>query len=123
MINNRNTLKKNQPELLVDFNGNAVQHAWMLGGKTIKVTDGGTFTCESTLMRVCNAGATLITLKLDNADYSELPNTNVGLVDQGFPVLPNSTEYVGVYNQGQVYLVSGGDLYVTFVFDRRTPIQ
>ena len=118
-MENNGLRKKNQPELLVDWNGNAVQHAWVLGGKTIEVTANNDFVCESTLMRVCNAGTEVAFIKLKNADYSEIPNPNAGLSDQGIPILPGTAEMVAVFNEGQVYSVSGENLYVTFMYDRR----
>lgn len=116
-------LKKNQPELLVDWNGNPVQHAWMMGGKTIQVAAGETFTCESTLMRVCNVTGEIAHIKLVGADYSQFRNPNTGKDDEGLPIMPNSCEVVGVFNSGQVYEVVEGTIEVTFVFDRRTPIE
>lgn len=119
MYNNRASLKNNQPELLVDFNGNAVQHAWMLGGRTIAIEDGSSFVAESTLMRVCNSGDSVVRLKLDNVDYDSVPHRNGG-EDVGLPILPNSVVVLGVYCLGQKFNVSGGDIDVTFVYDRRT---
>ena len=122
MIDNRNTLKKNQPELLVDFNGNAVQCAWMLGGKTIEVKSGNKFVCESTLMRICNLTDTAAHITFDAADYSSVPSSNSG-DDQGVPILPGTCEVFGVYNVGQVYSVADSDIEVTFVYDRRTVLE
>lgn len=121
MIDNRNTLKKNQPELLVDFNGNAVQHAWMMGGKTLTISDGSSFVAESTLMRVCNSGDSVVRLTFRDADYSSVPSRNTGS-DAGLPILPGTVVILGVYDAGQVYEVSGGDIDVTFVYDRRTEV-
>lgn len=116
-----NSLKNNQPELLSDFNGNPVQGAWMLGGKTIEVLDNGSFVAESTLMRICNPGTALVKLKLQNVDYSQLPYKTNGQTDEGTPILPGTTCIYGVYLSGQEYSVEGGDIYVSFVYDRRTP--
>ena len=121
MADNRNTLKKNQPELLVDFNGNAVQHAWMMGGKTLTISDGGTFVAESTLMRICNSGDAVVRLTFADADYSSVPSRNQGS-DVGLPILPGTVVILGVYDAGQVYEVFGGDIDVTFVYDRRTEV-
>ena len=117
----RNRNKGNAPEMLVDYNGNAVQAAWMMGGKTLTIAAGSTFICESTLMRLCNAGSNVVRLKLVNADYTKIPSRNKG-EDVGFPVLPGTTIMVGIYNRGQEYEVSGGSLDVTFVYDRNTPL-
>ena len=65
------------------------------------------------------SGSEVAFIKLKNADYSEIPNPNAGLSDQGIPILPGTTEMVAVFNEGQVYSVSGEDLYVTFMYDRR----
>lgn len=119
MKTNENTLKKHQPELLVDFNGNPVGRAWMLGGKTITVSAGDSFIAETTLMRICNSGDSVARLKLLHADYSTLPARNTG-DDEGLPILPNSVDFFGVYQEGQEYEVTGEDVDVTFVFDRRT---
>ena len=119
MKSNDATLKKNQPEQLVDFNGNAVPAAWMMGGKTLTIASGGSFIAESTLMRVCNSGTDVVRLKLKHADYSTVPSRNLG-ADVGLPVLPGTVIIVGVFQQGQEYSVSGGSIDVTFVFDRRT---
>ena len=116
----RNKNKGNAPEMLVDYNGNAVQAAWMLGGKTLTITDGSTFVAESTLMRICNSGSTVVRVKLSNADYTKVPSRNPG-ADVGVPILPNTAIMVGVHNKGQIYEVSGGSLDITFVYDRNTP--
>lgn len=119
MKTNDSTLKKNQPEQLIDFNGNAVPAAWMMGGKTLTIATGNSFIAESTLMRLCNTGSTVVRLKLAHADYSSVPSRNGGN-DVGMAILPNTAIMVGVYSQGQEYSVSGGSIDVTFVFDRRT---
>lgn len=111
-----NIVKGNNPELIVDWNGNAIQ-AWTLGGKTITVVSGDDFKCESTLMRICNTGTTLTRLKLKDAAYSELQPSTTG--DVGTPVLPNSCVMVGVYELGQVYSIEGGSVDITFIMDRR----
>jgi len=119
MATNQSTLKKNQPELLVDFNGNPVQKAWILGGKTNTITTGNSFICESTLVRICNSGNTLVRLKLKNADYSKLPKSN-STSDVGLPILPGTCEFFGVWAEGQEYEVTGGSVDITFCYDRRT---
>ena len=117
----RNKNKGNVPEMLVDYNGNPVQAAWMLGGKTLTIADGSTFIGESTLMRLCNTGESVIRVKLANADYTKVPSRNQG-ADVGVPILPKTAIMVGIYNKGQIYEVSGGSLDVTFVYDRNTLI-
>ena len=119
---NRSKLKGRQPELLVDFNGNPVQRAWMMGGKTIEVTDGSTFVCESTLMRICNLGEGVVNLTYEGADYSSIPSSNTGS-DKGLPLLPMTCEIFSVYHEGACFSVSGGDIQVTFVFDHRTKLD
>lgn len=117
------SLQRNQPMLLVDFNGNPVQKAWMLGGKTITVAKTNSFVCETTLMRVCNSGSTVARLKLAGADYSEIPTPSGQGTDVGFPILPGTAIFVGVFSVGQVYEVTGEDVDVTFCFDRRTIVD
>jgi hypothetical protein len=107
--------KINGPELLVDWNGNAVQ-SWVLGGRTITVAAGSDFECESTLLRVCNTGGSAARLFLKDADYASWVKD---ATDAGMPILPNTCVTLGVFQKRQVYTVQGGSLDITFVPDRR----
>lgn len=118
---NRNKNKGNAPEMLVDYNGSPVQDAWMMGGKTLTIASGSTFICESTLMRLCNSGSSVVRVKLAYADYTKVPSRNKG-EDAGLPILPGTAIMVGIHEKGQEYEVVGGSLDVTFVYDRNTPL-
>lgn len=97
-------VKSNKPELLVDFNGNAIQ-AWPLGGITIEVEGG--FIARSSLIRITNISSS--PAKLRRLHYG-VPSSN----DFGFPILPQSSEYFAC-EIGDEFMVQGENLYVTFL--------
>lgn len=98
-------IKKNKPELPVDYNGNAIQ-VWTVGGRTIHVNSGD-FVAESSLIRVCSGDST-VKIKLKDL-YPEDK-------DSGMPIPPNTVFCLGCY-PGDVFSVEG-EAYVTFVRDR-----
>lgn len=91
-------------ELPVDLNGVGVQ-VWTLGGETIKVTNGNTFTCLSSLIRIFNSSSNVLFIK------------KVGLVgDEGVPIGAKQAETFGCV-VGEVYTMVG-EGYVSFFKNR-----
>lgn len=101
---NANKPKGRNFELPVDWNGVGVQ-VWTLGGETIKVSTGESFTCLSSLIRVFNNTANTAFVK---------KGAIVG--DEGTPIGPNDSEVFGCV-VGEVYVVTG-EVYVSFFKDR-----
>lgn len=102
---NANKPKGRNSELPVDYNGVGVQ-VWTLGGETIKVTTGNSFSCLSSLIRVFNNTDTTAFLKYGSIDG-----------DQGTPIGAHLSETFGCV-AGEVYTVTG-EVYVSFVKNKQ----
>lgn len=101
-----NKVKGRSPELLVDWNGNAVQ-CFPLGGETDKITAPSSFVTKSTLIRIANDTTTTAFVKRSDS------TTN----DTGIPILPNTANMFSVL-LGEIYNVTGSNIHVTFIRDR-----
>lgn len=101
---NANKPKGRNPELPVDWNGVGIQ-VWTLGGETIKVTTGNTFTCLSSLVRIFN-----------NTDSTAFVKYGSIAGDEGTPIGANQAEVFGC-KTGEVYTVTG-EVYISFFKDR-----
>lgn len=99
-------VKGNNPELLVDFNGNAVQ-AWFLGGRTVTVTPAQRLIAKSSLIRICNPsdGPAYLFRLVQGRQISG---------DMGFPILPKSSEYFAC-EIGDEFSIKGVELFATFL--------
>jgi len=99
--------KGNNPELLVDFNGHAVQ-CFPLGGETITVTTAGIFKPKTSLIRVANISA-------DTAAF--IKREGLEVADPGTPIKPLSAEMFSVI-PGEIYSVVSGTVYITYIRNR-----
>lgn len=99
-------VKGNNPELLVDFNGNAVQ-AWPLGGRTIPANPAQKLIAKSSLIRISNPSDTLVYL------FRLVQGRQIS-GDMGFPIFPKSSEYFAC-EIGDEFSIKGAELFVTFL--------
>jgi len=99
--------KGRNPELLTDWNGHAVQ-CFPLGGDTIEVAPSGIFKPKSSLIRVVNKSSTAIAF---------LKREQLEVADPGTPLPPYHTEMFYVI-PGEIYTVTGANVYVTYIRDR-----
>lgn len=101
---NANKPKGRKFELPVDLNGVGTQ-VWTLGGETVKVTTGNTFTCLSSLIRIFN-----------NTANTAFVKKGAIAGDEGTPIGANQAETFGCV-EGEVYTVTG-EVYVSFFKNR-----
>lgn len=98
--------KGRNPELLTDRNGHAVQ-CFPLGGDTIEVAPASTFKPKSALIRVVNKSS---------SDMAFIKREQLEAGDPGTPLSPYQTEMFYVI-PGEIYTVTGANVYVTFIRD------